>query len=134
MKKKESQNSAEDQDQLPMDMDGDKRASNNEEEKKDGSSWDDKPSFMERSKKVGRIGPVVTKLDPKSGYGTIHCHDKKDCLDVEATSGFASIRANTGVFKGRYFYEVVLRTNGLMQIGWCTLQTTFNSQRGVGDD
>ena len=26
------------------------------------------------------------------------------------------------------------KTNGLMQIGWSTIQTQFNSQRGVGDD
>jgi len=55
-------------------------------------------------------------------------------LDVEAVSGFASIRANTGVFAGRYYYEVNLKSAGLMQIGWSTLQTPFNTQRGVGDD
>lgn len=49
-------------------------------------------------------------------------------------SSFASIRANTAVFAGRYYYEVQLKTAGLMQIGWSTIQTPFNSQRGVGDD
>jgi len=116
-----------------MDMDNDRRHQN-EEEKKESSSQNRESNYIERSKKVGRIGPAVTKLDAKTGYGTVHFHDKKDQLDVEATSGFASIRSNTGVFNGRYYYEVTLRTSGLMQIGWCTLQTTFNSQRGVGDD
>jgi len=29
---------------------------------------------------------------------------------------------------------VRLLTDGLMQIGWCTLATPFSSDRGVGDD
>lgn len=45
-----------------------------------------------------------------------------------------SVRANTAVFKGRYYYEVTLKTRGLMQIGWCTLATPFNNENGVGDD
>jgi Kip1 ubiquitination-promoting complex protein 1 len=49
-------------------------------------------------------------------------------------SSFVSLRANAGVFAGKYYYEVMLKSDGLMQIGWCSLQTTFNSQRGVGDD
>jgi hypothetical protein len=36
----------------------------------------------------------------------------KDGLDVEATSSIASIRANTGVFLGKYYYEVQLKTSG----------------------
>jgi len=70
---------------------------------------------------------------PKSAHGQIH-FASRDCLDVEAVSSFASVRANAGVFSGRYFYECQLMTSGLMQIGWSTLQTPFNSQRGVGDD
>jgi hypothetical protein len=30
----------------------------------------------------------------------------RDGLDVEAVGSFASIRANTAVFSGRYYYEV----------------------------
>ena len=53
---------------------------------------------------------------------------------MEAVSNFASIRANTAVFSGRYYYELQLRTDGLMQIGWSTIQTPFSGSRGVGDD
>lgn len=73
------------------------------------------------------------KLDTKSACGGV-IFSNRDHLDVEATSNFVSIRANTGVFSGRYYYEVQLKTNGLMQIGWSTLQTPFSFQRGVGDD
>jgi Kip1 ubiquitination-promoting complex protein 1 len=45
-----------------------------------------------------------------------------------------TIRADTGVFDGEYYFEVNLKTDGLMQIGFCTLQTPFTTSRGVGDD
>lgn len=73
------------------------------------------------------------KMDKKTAYGKIH-FKTKEYLDLECMSSFSSIRSNVGVFGGRYYYEVLLKTNGLMQIGWCTIQTVFNSQRGVGDD
>ena len=44
-----------------------------------------------------------------------------------------SIRANTAVFKESFYYEVTLLSDGLMQIGWCSLNTPFSSQDGVGD-
>ena len=90
-------------------------------------------SYIDRCKSIGRIGAKESKLDSKSAYGDV-IFSGRDNLDVEAISSFASIRANTGVFSGRYYYEVQLKTSGLMQIGWATLQTPFNSQRGVGDD
>ena len=89
--------------------------------------------YMFRCKRVGRIGPKQVTLDEKSSHGGV-IFANRDHLDVEATSNFASVRGNTGVFSGRYYYEVLLKTNGLMQIGWCTMQTPFNNYRGVGDD
>jgi Kip1 ubiquitination-promoting complex protein 1 len=90
-------------------------------------------SYIDRCKKVGRLGPKEVKLDSKNAYGEFILADKQG-LDVEAVGSFVSIRANTAVFSGRYYYEVMLKTDGLMQIGWSTIQTPFNSQRGVGDD
>ena len=77
-------------------------------------------SYFEKCKKVGRIGPKITKLDKKSAYGDLLLFGRDD-VDVEGISKFCSIRANTGVFAGRYYYEVLLKSSGLMQIGWCTL-------------
>lgn len=53
---------------------------------------------------------------------------------MEAISPFVSVRANTAVFKGKYYYEVKLMSSGIMQIGWCTLVTPFSEHIGVGDD
>jgi Kip1 ubiquitination-promoting complex protein 1 len=44
------------------------------------------------------------------------------------------VRANTAVFKGKYYYEVMLLSSGIMQVGWCTFGTPFSAERGVGDD
>lgn len=52
---------------------------------------------------------------------------------MEAKSSFLSIRANTAIFAECYYYEVTLLSNGLMQIGWCTLTTEFTHENGVGD-
>lgn len=57
-----------------------------------------------------------------------------DYLDIESTSNFSSIRANTAVFSGKYYYEIKLLSSGLMQFGWCTLATPFMMDNGVGDD
>ena len=67
--------------------------------------------YIERCKKVGRLGPKETKLDPKSAYGDV-IFSGRDQLDVEAISSLASIRANTAVFSGRYYFEVLLKTRG----------------------
>ena len=32
-----------------------------------------------------------------------------------------------------FFYEVTLLSDGLMQIGWCSRNTSFNHSNGVGD-
>lgn len=68
-----------------------------------------------------------------SKHGNIK-QGERDALDIESMSQFSSIKANTAVFSGRYYYEVRLMTSGLFQIGWCTLGTPFTSEHGVGDD
>jgi hypothetical protein len=52
-------------------------------------------------------------LDEKTAFGEVIFATREN-LDVEAMSNFASIRANTAVFSGRFYYEVQLKTNGLM--------------------
>lgn len=54
-------------------------------------------------------------------------------LDIEAKSNFVSVRANTGIFRDCFYYEVTLLSDGLMQIGWCGINTSFTNENGVGD-
>lgn len=88
---------------------------------------------MEKSKSVGRVGPPITHMDFESTNGRFK-KEHPTSLEFEASSQFASVRANTGIFKGVFYYEVLLKTDGLMQIGWCTLLTPFTYDDGVGDD
>jgi len=104
--------------------------------------------YLHRSKKIGRIGPLKTELDIESVYGRLLFAGQdynalitdpfeqidKLMLDVEATSSFVSVRANTAVFKGCYYYEITLLCDGLAQVGWAQLQTPFEHANGVGDD
>lgn len=103
---------------------------------KEESKGPSKPkTFLDRCKEVGRLGPRFSKLDPNTASGTVKIRDENStCCDLEAIGQFCSIRANTAVFKNRYYFEVKLMTSGLMQIGWCTLATAFLSDNGVGDD
>ncbi len=91
---------------------------------------------VERCKEVGRVGPNITKMDPETMAGNVKIVESSgnDQYMIEGVSRFSSIRANTAVFSGRYYYEVKIFTDGIMQIGWCTLATPFLHDRGVGDD
>lgn len=89
-------------------------------------------SYIQRCKEVGRVGPPVTKVDRSSEHGQLKYHSD---YEVESSSSSGGVRADTAVFgKGRYYYECKILSQGLMQIGWCTLATPFNNENGVGDD
>ncbi|KAI9498986.1 hypothetical protein BDB00DRAFT_924775 [Zychaea mexicana] len=49
---------------------------------------------------------------------------------------FESIRATACVKKGKWYYETLLLTNGIMQLGWATSRCRFTPEEGygVGDD
>ncbi|TWW61384.1 E3 ubiquitin-protein ligase RNF123 [Takifugu flavidus] len=80
----------------------------------------------------GRLGPQPVVLDHTSGFeGLLFVDD--DLLGVIGHSNFSSIRATTCVFTGKWAYEVLISSQGLMQIGWCTLNCRFNQEEGVGD-
>ena len=81
-----------------------------EEEKK---SSERSESYIKRCKKVGRVGAKQACLDFASKFGEV-LQSSRDELDIEALSEFVSIRANVGVFLGCYYYEVMLKTNGLI--------------------
>jgi hypothetical protein len=69
--------------------------------------------MFDKCKEVGRIGPLETLLDFKSAFGSFKKYDDEG-FDIESTSNFSSIRTNTAVFSGKYYYEVKLLSSGLM--------------------
>nr|XP_032822269.1 E3 ubiquitin-protein ligase RNF123 isoform X1 [Petromyzon marinus]XP_032822271.1 E3 ubiquitin-protein ligase RNF123 isoform X2 [Petromyzon marinus] len=80
----------------------------------------------------GRLGPDNIVLDHTSGFEGLLLVDE-DLLGVIGHSNFSTIRATTCVHTGKWMYEVLLSSKGLMQIGWCTLDCRFNQEEGVGD-
>ncbi|XP_069045510.1 E3 ubiquitin-protein ligase RNF123 [Lepisosteus oculatus] len=94
---------------------------------------DGEPTDDNRDQAVdGRLGPSTVVLDHTSGFEGLLLVDD-DLLGVIGHSNFSSIRATTCVFKGKWTYEVLISSQGLMQIGWCTLNCRFNQEEGVGD-
>ncbi|KAK6320822.1 hypothetical protein J4Q44_G00077980 [Coregonus suidteri] len=80
----------------------------------------------------GCLGPLTVVLDHTSGFeGLLFVDD--DLLGVIGHSNFSSIRATTCVYRGKWAYEVLISSQGLMQIGWCTVNCRFNQEEGVGD-
>ncbi|KAK3536579.1 hypothetical protein QTP86_013775 [Hemibagrus guttatus] len=93
---------------------------------------EDEPAEDSADHTEGRLGPSTVVLDHTSGFeGLLFVDD--DLLGVIGHSNFSSIRATTCVFKGKWMYEVLISSQGLMQIGWCTLNCRFNQEEGVGD-
>ncbi|RWS27430.1 E3 ubiquitin-protein ligase RNF123-like protein [Leptotrombidium deliense] len=79
----------------------------------------------------GRLGADRVLFDVTTSTGHINIDFNR--LSISSHSGFSSIRANVGVFKGKWMYEVMLGTKGVMQVGWATNRCRFSQEKGVGD-
>lgn len=74
-------------------------------------------------------------LNPKDC--TRHCKLSENCLEIRNDTFYLeSARATASVDSGVWYYEVLLLTNGVMQIGWGTKKCLFLQEEGcgVGDD
>ncbi len=54
--------------------------------------------------------------------------------ECTSRSNFPTICFNNGVINGRWYYEVIINTSGLKQIGFITNKFKPTSRNGVGDD
>ncbi|ROT73610.1 E3 ubiquitin-protein ligase RNF123 [Penaeus vannamei] len=79
----------------------------------------------------GRLGPQRVQFDRKNFVGTFSFNN--DRLGLNSQDNFSTIRANTCVFKGKWQYELMLGTKGVMQVGWATNNCHFSQEKGVGD-
>ncbi|KAH3732863.1 E3 ubiquitin-protein ligase RKP [Pelomyxa schiedti] len=53
--------------------------------------------------------------------------------EVVGQSNFASIRGNVCLYAGKWMYEAIISTTGVMQIGWFSPTCVFSEEEGVGD-
>lgn len=54
-------------------------------------------------------------------------------LLIQSQSPFSTVKANCCVYRGKWMYEVQLRSKGIMQIGWCSAKCKFTDDTGIGD-
>ena len=55
---------------------------------------------------------------------------------ISSRSGFSTFVSNVGVTGGKWYYQVMLATRGLLQIGWASAAHNPSSadEQGTGDD
>ncbi|KAK2581027.1 hypothetical protein KPH14_006075 [Odynerus spinipes] len=79
----------------------------------------------------GRLGPNLVRFDISTHQGLFIV--SPDRLSINSHSNFSTMRANTGVYKGKWMYELQLGSKGVMQLGWGTSTCKFDQESGVGD-
>lgn len=87
------------------------------------------------SKNVGRLGPSHVQFDLSSLVGQITIDRSTNTL--MSNSGFCTIKANCYLYSGKFQYEALLLTNGIMQLGFASTSSnsmcSFTVEKGVGD-
>ncbi|XP_015793426.1 E3 ubiquitin-protein ligase RNF123 [Tetranychus urticae] len=79
----------------------------------------------------GRLGPVHVTFDLSTNVGSLKMgYDK---LSLSGHHEFSSVKGNVAVYKGKWMYEIMLTSKGIMQLGWATYRCNFSHQQGVGD-
>ncbi|KAB7500764.1 E3 ubiquitin-protein ligase, partial [Armadillidium nasatum] len=77
----------------------------------------------------GRIGPSDVGFH-KECAGSF---EYKDGLEISSKDNFSTVYSDTCIYDGKWQYEVLLGSKGVMQIGWATINCTFSQENGVGD-
>lgn len=85
------------------------------------------------NKNVGRLGPPHVQFDLASLVGQITIDRSTNTL--MSNSGFCTIKANCYLYSGKFQYEALLLTNGIMQLGFASTNSmcSFTVEKGVGD-
>ncbi|XP_052781635.1 E3 ubiquitin-protein ligase RNF123-like [Mya arenaria] len=85
------------------------------------------------SQPSGILGPsdCIYQFDIRTNVGTLIVD--QDRLGLCSQGNFSSMRANCCVYKGKWMFEVMLGSKGVMQVGWCTVRCKFSLEEGVGD-
>ncbi|CAL1271521.1 unnamed protein product [Larinioides sclopetarius] len=86
---------------------------------------------MHLNENRGILGPEKVIFDVSSNVGSLVID--RDRLGLSSQSNFSSIRGNCCVYKGKWQYELMLGSKGVMQIGWATINCKFSQEKGVGD-
>ncbi|KAH9394552.1 PREDICTED: RING finger and SPRY domain-containing protein 1-like [Rhagoletis zephyria] len=80
------------------------------------------------------------KVDYSNLNAILNVKDKTEFIKLSSnglsarcdTSTFECVRATFPVSTGCYYYEAIILTSGIMQIGWATKATNFRNDEGIG--
>ncbi|XP_037951834.1 E3 ubiquitin-protein ligase RNF123 isoform X2 [Teleopsis dalmanni] len=86
--------------------------------------------ITQRTQMLARLGPPHVAFD--IDYST-NVRPSADRLTIRSQGTFNTVKANVCVFGGRWMYEILLHTKGVMQVGWASPTCTFCDNQGVGD-
>ncbi|KAK3927051.1 E3 ubiquitin-protein ligase RNF123 [Frankliniella fusca] len=78
----------------------------------------------------GRVGNIKVCLDLLELSNRVSSYDS---FKIIGAGHFGTVKTNCGVFKGKWQYEVLLLSTGVMQIGWASFNSKFGVGQGVGD-
>lgn len=91
--------------------------------------------FIKKGRKLS-----YKKVDYSTLNALLNVNDKTEFLKLSSnglsarcdTSTFECVRATFPVSSGVYYYEAIIFTSGIMQIGWATKATNFKNHEGIG--
>ncbi|KNC46353.1 E3 ubiquitin-protein ligase RNF123 [Thecamonas trahens ATCC 50062] len=86
-----------------------------------------------RDEARGKLGGSIAGLMVTLGDTSCKLEEVLGGFRIESAINFASVVGTTAVFASKWMYEVVLETEGVMQIGWATMGCKFTTEEGVGD-
>lgn len=92
------------------------------------SSTGDVESFRD-----GFIGNETVVFDVSDDEQKVAVNVSNNGLLIQSQSPFSTVKANCCVYRGKWMYELQLRSKGIMQIGWCSAKCKFTDDTGVGD-
>lgn len=91
--------------------------------------------FVKKGRKLS-----YKKVDYSKLNVILNVNDKTEFLKLSPnglsarcdTSTFECVRSTSSVMVGVYYYEAIVITNGIMQIGWATKMSDFKNYEGIG--
>ncbi|XP_044731222.1 E3 ubiquitin-protein ligase RNF123-like [Chrysoperla carnea] len=86
---------------------------------------------QEKDDRDGRIGYRKVNLRIKTQYGTVTMNDAR--TSIIAQSNTATVCGDCVVCRGKWMYEVQLKSRGSMRIGWLKHGQKCTRDKGVGD-
>lgn len=85
---------------------------------------------LQKDDRDGRIGFRKVNLRIKTQFGTVTMNDAR--TSIIAQSGTATVCGDCVVCRGKWMYEIQLKSRGSMRLGWLKHGQKCTRDKGVG--